>query len=122
MHTHAHANAELLDERALGWHRDRAAHFEPISTVRRLEVIDLLARDPEDPSHRRRHVFVKTVGELDDDYRTPARSTDKPPNDRSPRLRAELSKNDLHMGDNSTVGSASHHPTGENSAVSEPHR
>ena len=46
-----------------------AAYLETVAAVDRLDVEDLASRDSQNALHRRGHVLVHAIGELDDDDR-----------------------------------------------------
>src|SRR6202012_3078323 len=62
---------------ALGGRGFAAPDFVPVPAVDGLDVEDLAAGDTEDALHRRRHVFVHAIGELDDHDRALARGSYK---------------------------------------------
>ena len=89
------------DERVLRRHRHRPPHFEAIAAVGGLQVVHFLPCDAQDSPHRRSHVLVQPVRELDDDHGATPRSAHQSSCYGSPGLRAELSEHDLHEGEDS---------------------
>ncbi len=76
--------------------RDLAtAHLEAVATVHRLDVEDLAACETEDALHRRRHVLMHAIRELDDDDGPLAWGTHQATHHRA-RTSSELPQNDLH--------------------------
>lgn len=72
-----------------------AAHLEPVPRVDGLDVEHLSTGEAQHPLHRRRHVLVHPVGELDDDDGALAGCTDEPP-DHGSRPTPELAEHNLH--------------------------
>lgn len=88
----------LPDDAVLGGAGHRAAHFEPVPAVGRLEVVDLLAGHPEDAPHRRCHVLVQPIRKLNDHDLTASRRAHEATYHRTARLRTKLAEHDLHDG------------------------
>jgi hypothetical protein len=83
------------------------AHLEAVAGVHRLDVEDLAPGEAKDALHRRRHVFVHAIGELDDDDGALPWCAHKPPNN-STRSSAELAEHNLHKSNPSTLALSEH--------------
>src|SRR5690606_16436510 len=73
-----------------------APDLEAVTAVDRLDVEDLAARQAKHALHRRRHVLVHPVRELDHDDRAFPRSPHEATRDRA-RAFPELAEHDFHM-------------------------
>ena len=110
----SNALAETLrrsSARAFGERIFAAAHFEAVSTVDRLDVEDLAARETEHSLDRGRHVLVHPVGELNHHDGTLARCPHEPSCDGAGTL-AKLAQDDFHVPNLAS-------PTGPSSSVAE---
>lgn len=78
-----------------------AAHLEPITRVHGFDIKNFASREAKHAFYGRGHVFVHSVGKLDNDNRAFPRRADQSANYRT-RSPAELSEHNLHNGHAST--------------------
>src|SRR5687767_9829184 len=83
------------------------AHLEAVTAVDGLDVEHVLGGEPKHALHRRGHVFMHAVGELDHDDRAASRGPHEATSYCS-RSATELSKHDLHVHQSSKVLSGVH--------------
>jgi hypothetical protein len=111
---HAATRAENLPPRrvsagAFSGRRFTTAHFEAVTTVYRLDVEDLAARDSQDTLHRSGDVLVHPVRELDDDHGPLAWCSHQTTGNGSCAL-AKLAQDHVHVIKSSIVFSAVYWP------------